>query len=361
MFLRQLNAAQYSAKRVEVTVQALAEAKGALIGDAISRISLGDSAYLRLPDVGQTEGVAALNFVGNAKDLSVLGKFPWKTLRTEALRDGDSECLWYIVSGRYKIAPKTDALNWDTAGQIDVIDGNGNIVAGGLAALVVAPGSPLDEQNRALSGPGHIQCGGNYDARNYLDAHSAANALSGEVNYFAGSSDGRVAATEDTKRFVASRSGHYNDHFIHVTVDDIFRPLVRRSDFAAAVAHLLSHPALATLTISGPKGTDNLSCGTDEFCKNWKEMLFITQLPSPATVTIDGTPSSVCNRIAIFGGRRINGQDRSTAAQKASVSNYLEGSNAASFNTPTANAVNFSGASTFDWHTPGTDVIRCVP
>ena len=361
LFLGQFSVAQYQARRIQATSRALAEAKDALIGDAISTTSVSDAAYLRLPDVGQTEGVAALNFLGNAKDLSVLGKFPWKTLRTEVLRDGNSECLWYVVSGRYKITPSTDVLNWDTPGQIDIIDVNGNVITTGLAALLVAPGSPIDEQSRALSNPDYTQCGGNYDSRNYLDTYNAFNAVAGEVNYFASSTNGLVASTKDNKRFVMTHSEHYNDNFLQITPDDVFRHLIRRSDFSTAIENLLDNPSFTTLAISGPKGTDNIACGTDLFCQNWKEMLFLTQLPAPAKVTIDGALSPVCSRIVIFAGKSIPGQNRNTEAEKASAINYLEGRNLTSFNTPTANAADFSGASTFDWHSPGTDLIRCLP
>ncbi len=88
LFIRQFSNAQYQIRSMQNSSQALAEAKEALIGDAISRIHVSDVAYLRLPDIGQnlagnpTEGVASLNFTGNTKNYSVLGKFPWKTLRT---------------------------------------------------------------------------------------------------------------------------------------------------------------------------------------------------------------------------------------------------------------------------------------
>ena len=360
LFLGQFNAASYQARRIQTTSKALAEAKDALIGDAVSRMPIHENGYLRLPDIGQAEGIAALNFTGNNKNLSVLGKYPWKTLRSEVLRDGHSECLWYVVSGRYKMTPATDALNWDTLGQIDVIDDHGNAIATGLAALLVAPGTPIAEQDRTLADPGYIQCGGNYDSRNYLDTYNIANAVAGEVNYFTGSTHGRIAATEDNKRFVMASSEHYNDHFLKVTVDDIFRPLIRRKDFSTAIDDLLGNPAFKSMVISGPKGTDNLACGTDMFCRNWKEMLFLTELPVPAEITIDGASSPVCTRILIFAGKRTAGQNRNTPVEKSSANNYLEGPNLASFNTPTAAALDFSGASKFDWHSPETDLIRCL-
>ena len=212
-----------------------------------------------------------------------------------------------------------------------------------------------------LADPAYAQCGGNYDARNYLDAYDVANAISGEVNYFAGGINNRVSFITDDKRFVLADSDHYDDRFLFVTSDDIFTPLIRRSDFAAAIYALMNNASFASIPIAGNKGTDNFACGTDDFCRNWREMLFLTQLPAHAPVVIDGLPSGNCNRVLLFSGARIAGQSRVTAAEKSDKNNYLENINLASFNTPVANAANFSGASAFNWHNPGADLIRCLP
>jgi hypothetical protein len=375
LFVGQLNATQYLATKAHGGASALAEAKQALIGDAISTSSVSAAGYLHLPDLGQnptgipTEGNAASAFTGNDKNLSVLGKFPWKTVATSPLRDRHKECLWYVVSGRFKIIPKTETLNWDTQGQIDVIDSNGNFIASNLAALLVSTGPVLDGQSHALTSAAYSQCGGNYDARNYLDTFDTSHSASGEVNYFAGSTNNRVAQNSDNKRFVMANSDHYNDRFMYITVDDIFTPIIRRKDFAAAVSNLLDNPTfrshLQSITLSGDKGTDTLKCdkAPDEaFCKNWKEMLFLTQLAMPTPITIDGISSSTnCIRVLVFSGRRGFGQSRITVADKSNKDNYLENTNATSFSVPTANSESFSGASNFDWRTPETDLVRCLP
>ncbi len=90
-------------------------------------------------------------------------------------------------------------------------------------------------------------------------------------------------------------------------------------------------------------------------------MLLLTQLPTPAQITIDGVLSANCNRVVIFGGRRTTGQSRNNATEKLDKNNYLEGANASSFNAPIATATTFSGASTFDFRSPSTDLIRCLP
>jgi len=366
-------------ERDKVTAAALAQAKEALIGYAVSQpiTSAGD---LRLPDLGysdsslsvRAEGSSPPNFTGNIQGYSLIGKFPWKTLGTPPLRDGYGECLWYVLSGWFKNTNSSSSINWDTSGQIDVLDGNGNVIASNLAAVLAAPGPVLDGQNHSLDDASYMQCGGNYDARNYLDSYNSSDAVSGEVNYFTGSTNNRVASNTNNKRFVMANNVHYNDQFLFITTDDIFRPIIRRSDFKTQVSDLMDDvefkPHLQTVVIAGIKGTNNVNCAViianannKKFCDNWKEMLLLTQLPTPSSITIDGSSSTPCTRVLIFGGRKIGAQVRLTVADKAAPANYLEAPNLAAFATPTANSNNFSGTSIFNPNSPSADLLRCLP
>ncbi len=358
-------------ERDQKTAKALVLAKEALIGDAISQTPVTSAGFLRLPDLGfmiglaPAEGSAAPNFSGNSKDYSVIGKLPWRTLGLEPLRDGQGECLWYVVSGHFKNTPATDALNWDTAGQINLVDGNGNIVASNLAALVVAPGHALDGQNRAQSDPTYAQCGGNYDARNYLDPYVSSNAVSGAANYFIGSTNNRVALNTRSNILMMTVSQHYNDRFLPITVDEIFQAVMRRADFSVQVSALLNDAYFPSVTIAGSKGTDNVNCNLLDssnrtFCKNWLEMLLLTQLPVPAPLTIDGASTIACSRVLIFGGQKTATQLRLNAANKASPANYLEGSNLSAFAVPVAVASSFIGTSVFNAKNPSADVLKCL-
>jgi len=354
---------------------ALALAREALLDDSVSQTPFTSSGYLRLPDLGfkigliPAEGSAAPNFSGNSKDFSVIGKLPWRTLGLEPLRDAQGECLWYAVSGRFKNTPATETLNWDTAGQISVGDAKGNIVAENLAALVIAPNQIVDAQNRTLSDPAYAQCGGNYDARNYLDRHSASardfDNVSDAANYFSGSINNRVARDAGNKLVVMAGGSHPNDRFVFISVDDIFRALIRRSDFSTQVAALLNDAYFMAVAITGSKGTDSVNCnalGSDNqtFCKNWKEMLLLAQLPVPASVTLDGSATGVCSRVLFFGGEKIASQLRLTGADKLKPSNYLEGINLSAYASPVALAGNFSGTSTFNAKHPAADVLKCL-
>jgi hypothetical protein len=369
MFVVSLNSSALQIARDKTTAAALAQAKDALIGYAVSQTPVTSAGYLKLPDLGpgmNPDGNASSSFSGNNKDYSVIGKMPWKTLGISASRDGSGECLWYAVSGRFKNTPQTSALNWDTQGQIDVIDGNGNVIASNIAALVVAPGQPLDGQGHALSDPAYTQCGGNYDARNYLDSYNPADAIVGEVNYFTGSTNNRVALNTNNKRFVMANNDHYNDRFLFVTTDEIFRPIIRRSDFSNQISALMNDPYFLTaVPTSTNKGINNI-CGSLlpsnlKFCNNWKEMLLFTTLPTPSSITVNGVPTTACTSVLIFGGQKTAAQVRLTATDKTDPANYLEGTNSAAFATPTATASNFSGNSIFNHSSPSADLLRCLP
>lgn len=351
-------------ERDKKTATVLAEAKQALIGFAIAKTPVATAGYLPNPDFhlspiipeGSQVGVAA------AVDISVLGKFPWYSLNTPPFKDGWNECLWYVVSGRSKTNPKTATFNWDTLGQIDVIDAGGNTLARNLAALIVSPGAILSGQDRSQVAADTPQCGGSYDAINYLDAYDAAHAIAGNVNYFAGSTNHRQAANSNNKVFVLAQNTHYNDRFVFVSIDDIFRPLMQRSDFAAQISALLADPYLQTVGVSGSKGNGSVNCAltnasNNAFCTNWKEMLLLVNLPLPAPIVIDGAATASCARVLVFAGQKIAGQTRLTAVNKSDAANYIEGTNLSAFNLGTNN---FVGTSTFDAANPSADVLRCL-
>ncbi len=368
-----MNSSALQNERDNKTTIALAQAKDALIGDTVSSPSFASAGYLRLPDLGfgignvPAEGSSPPNFSGNDADYSVVGKIPWKTLGIAPSPDGQGECIWYAVSGRFKNNPTTNSpFNWDTLGQIDVIDGNGNAIASNIAALLIAPGHPVDSQNRSLSSPAYAQCGGNYDARNYLDPYNISDDSASAVNYFPGSTNNRVALNAKNKQFVSASNSHHNDRFLFVTVDDIFRPIIRRNDLAVQILALINDPYFLTaVPVSANKGIginicSNLLPNNQTFCTNWKEMLLFTNLPTPSSIIIDSVQTNFCTRVLIFGGQKTAAQHRLTTADKSNPANYLEGANLVSFASPTATSGNFTGFSTFNPNNPSAELLRCL-
>lgn len=357
------------------TSEALGIAKQALLADAVRETDVRIKLHLPNPDMNTlAEGDEAGSVLSDKKDFTLIGKLPWRSLGIVPQRDGDGNCLWYVVSGRFKNSPATsDPINWDTLGQIDLRDANGNLIASNLAALVIAPGKPLAGQDRSQLSSSQTQCGGNYDARNYLDSYDTGNAQAGVVNYFAADSLHRIAPDTLNKSFVIANNNFYNDQIISLSVEELFRSYTRRIAFTTQVNTLLEgfKAKAASEAIAGSKGTAGLDCATsfpdendENFCKDWKEMLLLTQLTPASTITIDGVVTgSPCNRVLIFGGQRAAGQIRLTAADKANPLNYLEGVNAAHYN-PTASVLDspadFTGISTFNYRTPAADVMRCI-
>lgn len=369
--LTRLNPTTIKIERDKQSASALAEAKDGLIGFTI-QTNIVNSGYLPNPDLKLSAAIPEGSQSGMAGgvDISLLGKLPWRSLGMSALKDGWGECLWYAVSGRFKTSPQTAILNWDTLGQIDVIREDGSLLATNLAALIIAPSFMLSGQNRLLTNPDTPQCGGNYDARNYLDTYNTGNAVLGEVNYFLGSANNRAASNTNNKRFVIAKSNFYNDGFVFVTTADIFRPLILRADFSSQISALLDDVSFQThlqaVAISGNKGTANINCNTTSnaanltFCQNWSEMLLLTALPAPASILIDGAATPACTRVVIFGGQRVAIQSRATIVDKNTVANYLEGSNLAAFATPVANNSNFAGNQTFNAAFSNADILRCL-
>lgn len=218
--------------RQETTTVALAQAKEALIGYAIT---YGDTysgevhGYLPCPDTsGSAEGSAAPPCGSN--DVSRIGRLPWKTLGLPALRDGDGECLWYAISGTYKNNPKTDLMNWDTRGLFEVLDASGTPVAQDVVAVVFAPGPVLGSQNRAPGGAAPI-CGGNYTATNYLDSDGTLN-------------NGTVSTSANaTSQFRLASSTQINDQLIYITRQDIWNAMLKRNDFMTTLATMTQKAA----------------------------------------------------------------------------------------------------------------------
>lgn len=412
-----LSRAGLQTEREQITSQALAQAKEALIGYAVT---YGDNytnqvyGYLPLPDLGtsrstSSEGDAAGNFSGNTKNLTVIGRLPWRKLGLPPLRDGNGECLWYAVSGSFQNMKKADVLNWDSIGHFDIYSSNGTstgtISTSGSnyaqrpAAIIFSAGPPLPGQDRQNSATDTVGiCGGNYDARNYLDSFNPDANINSIINYFTGStnnstgyaynlnntSNGSQLSTADLavpKNIIfgdieSNTAGIINkisnDKVLPITTDEIFRQIIKRSDFSIQISTLMNDTNfklhLQSVAIAGTKGTNNIDCNytintiNKNFCNNWKEMLLLTQLPMMPmpTLTIDGFPVTGCNRVAIFGGQKTAAQVRFTTTDKAAPANYLEGTNLAAFSTPTASGNNFIGASAFNFNSPSNDLLWCL-
>lgn len=418
------------AYRARKTEAALAQAREALLGYATRyRDSIDPAAvygYLPLPDLGTSrnnnlgcanEGCDAGNFLGNGSDVTVIGRFPWRLMGMEALRDGYGECLWYAVSGSHqRVQPAVPPMNWDTLGQMDVVVANRSAnLASILAsahdrpvAVLFSAGQALPNQNRSRSGVDIVdQCGGNYDVANYLDPDTAG-ALGGATNYFGGSTNNSFANTSAAPKALTHQGTIYkrsdgtlwptacptgvncalvaNDVGLALTPDGLFGALRRSSSFRTDINSMLdrmvgclrdylaagsSGPPAAIPGYAPPPDKSagripNYACYSAApplgYFPHWSDMIFVAR-PNAGnfTVTVDGV-AQACGGVLIFAGQRGAGQSRANAAERNAISNYLEGINLASF---TAAGSSFAGQGQFDAVSPmqsaQQDIVRCVP
>lgn len=420
------------ARRERKSQEALAQARDALIGYALryrddqvakdlnsdgddDRVMYG---YLPLPDLGSSrnqnigcgqEGCDANTFTGIAFDVngigpSVIGRFPWRTLGIEPLRDGHGECLWLIVSSlhsriqRSAPPPTLPPMNWDTLGQLDIVVANGGpALISALAnaherpvAIVFSPGPPLPGQNRGdLGGNDVTQCGGNYDAKNYLDPANVL-ALVDVTNYLAGANnasgttgDSDPSNDPDTPKKLSTRGkvfasgGNFllnacqgsdcdllaNDKGLALTGDMLFGAIRKNAYFRTDINSMLDRMVncLRDQVIANGTAariTDNTCYDASQhplgYYDHYKEQVFIAKPAASFTVNGDGS----CAGALLFASQRSGSQQRITAAQKSDFSNYLEPPNFPLTGTA------FSGPDLFDRSPPqavGQDIARCIP
>lgn len=144
VFVSGLNRAAVQLERDQATATALAlaQAKAALIGRALTDDNRPGS--LPCPDTND-DGVAE-----SACPTVLIGRFPWKTLKTSDLRDGSGERLWYELSANYRDQVSSEPLNTNTSGTLD---------GGGVAAKIYAPGPVTATQDRS---PANVNTLSNY-------------------------------------------------------------------------------------------------------------------------------------------------------------------------------------------------------
>jgi hypothetical protein len=203
--------------REQKTAAALATAKAALIGWAVSNASKPGT----LPCTDTSNNGSASTSGTNCS--AYVGRLPWKQLGTGDLRDGDNECLWYALSPVFRNAMNVSGsnsrvnfpLNSNTQGTITLKDKNGNVLASKLVAVILAAGSPQAGQTRAGVG---TTCGGNTLASNYLENLNSINNATGNYD----------AATGALTFVVSEPSASFNDRLSAITPEDLYRPLRKR-------------------------------------------------------------------------------------------------------------------------------------
>jgi hypothetical protein len=207
--LGSLNFAAVRVDRDQATNEALLRAKEALIAYAAS--DTNRPGELPCPDVNDDGSSLPIDDYAGSNCVSLIGRLPWKTLGLPDLRDDAGERLWYALSNDFH-ANGTVPLNSDTAFRA----GNSSLTitgqqsAGGLVAMVFAPGAPLVRADAAAMQ--NRSAAGLLIASNYLDfANSESN-------------------SDANRTFVsAARSATFNDRMMPIHPDDIMWLVERRA------------------------------------------------------------------------------------------------------------------------------------
>lgn len=379
-----------------VTADALKQAKEALLAYAATypeQYGHGDETYgyLPLPDMGGEldnlnkgkEGWAATGFSGNGKNITLIGRLPWRTLKLPPLKDEYGECLWYALSGSYKNNPKGDTMNWDTPGYLEPKTSDGRYSVFGLTAdqravaVIFSAGPPLPGQDRthaqvqnAASKDNVTECHGNYDVRNYLDPYVVEGRTGGHSNWFADSIhhaiDGNAAAVKALLAGPQAFSGDgalLNDRSVTITASEIFNLVKQRgSRFESHLQAIIQAtsvcvPSAGSVLRSG-KASAFCSGGMtpDPASAKWLDHFFYISCPAAvACLSINGTP---CSAALIFGGERNDNQSRGSDSERADPANYLEAPNLATYLGGSGGSL--SGAGVYRLTASSADVVTCV-
>lgn len=354
ILVRSMSSTALQIERDRITADALAQAKEALIGDAVTDANRPGS--LPCPDTNN-DGSAEPFSGSNCPNY--IGRLPWKTLGLPDLRDGAGERLWYALS--LNLRDTGSAINSDSAGQLAVI---GTTSLSNVAAIVFASGSPLSGQTR------------NSPEQNTVNNNTVSNYLEGSN------------ANGDAVFVTSLSSDTFNDLLLAITTDQIFPMVEKRiasevsnclQDYAAN--NLNRYPWAAPLYSSLPPNySDNSDTmfgrlpeppfdythwdswdgssyqmsdhypGSSAACTsvttwwnntNWKELIFYSlasrykpndYLPSSScsTCLVANPPSATADKkiVIIVSGKMLTGQQRSSYSNKSNPNNYLEGSNA---------------------------------
>jgi len=427
-------------ERAQRSEAALRTARAALIGYALHfrDRQMQDGQFdwmyglLPLPDLGSSrnnnvgcsgEGCDAALFAGIAFDArgippTIVGRFPWKTLGTGPLKDGDGECLWLIVSalhGRIRQSPPPASppapfplpIHGDTLGQLAIVSARGEAELTGLladahrrpVAIVYAPGPPLPGQDRSRSLTDEVdQCGGNYDARNYLDPATVGQ-LGTVTHWFAGSTNAASGKTGDSdpandpdpaKGFslggsICTSGGTLrlgacdgppgaNDRGIALSSDDIFRPLHGSAHFIADLDLFADRivdclragsftpqpmPAVTPPDKSVGRLPENPCYGSDQeprgYAGHYRELFFVAK---GSGLSVNGQPCD--HGVLLYAGLRAAGQRRSSASERNDPKNYLEGANLAAFTGAGSAFFGPQRLKPVPLQSPERDIVRCL-
>lgn len=281
--VKTLNSNDVQARQNEKTLIALSDAKLALIAWVVSHPNTpGLLPYPdRNADAGGYDGLS--DCPGGATLPShLIGRLPWRGgdyndcsnllggLGKEFL-DASNEPLWYAVSENmvHIYSPSGDPTinpsiidNPPYGAWLTVYDKNGQLISDRVAAVIIAPGAPLDDQDRS---------GGIADATNYLDTFNLQAGGGAKSNRFYASADEDFYMGEDSRNVwsdntIYQQPYYFNDKLVYITIDELMVEIEKRVTGEARkalqkyYANQSSYPHAAKLG-----ATTNYSCDGSSF------------------------------------------------------------------------------------------------
>ncbi len=240
----ELSLSQIKVDRDKQTLLNLKKAKQALIDYAVtySDRAIGhDYGILPYPeaDFNGDDGKTDTTVTGSTKNTNVVDWLPWRTLDLPNLKDDSGTCLFYAVSGTYKLGAsvQADMVNEDSIGMFRVRNSAGGIVQGGneedqVVALVIAPGAALPDQVR---NPTELlsSCGRDYgNVSAYLEGNGVYD--NSTLSVVTDTVDDFIHATETS----GIEATPYNDKFLTITRKEIWGAIVTRNDFKQKMENL---------------------------------------------------------------------------------------------------------------------------
>jgi len=211
MLLHSLNSTTLRLEREQITADALAHAKEALISYAISSENTGAATArpgnFPCPDTDAPGTAAYGSEQGSCSSAggTTIGRLPWKTLGIPELLDADGEPLWYAVSNNFR--KSTSIINSDTLGTLQTYAPDGSTLLTTLGseavAIVFAPGRIIGTQQRSSNTD-------KTTASNYLDTANGFN-----------------NATSTGPFIAADKSDSFNDRLMIIRTRD-FIPIIEK-------------------------------------------------------------------------------------------------------------------------------------
>ena len=266
MLARMENTAEPRAREAAVTARALADAKWAIVGWSVGAGLAGDGTehapgMLPFPDRNNdtggydgradcvTSGLSDRHLIGRLARAGETSPCPNRALGVD-LRDGSGEPLWYAVSrnlvnyrGGGSLDPpinpglldSTPAYPW-----IRLVDASGGVLTASdgaplaIAAVIIAPGAPLEGQTRSGVAPGAAQYldrvavnGVIYDN---ADADGCRDAVAGASAHMdCPGRAGEEFILYPDSRGTPSAIDSFNDRIAWVTVEELLRAAEARA------------------------------------------------------------------------------------------------------------------------------------